>query len=45
MELGLSVAQAAAAGGPLEIACSRMAHLWDALSRAYDVLVRQSRRR
>jgi hypothetical protein len=38
LELGLSVAQAAAAGGPLEIASSRMAHLWDALSRAYDVL-------
>lgn len=38
LELGLSVAQAAAAGGPLEIASSRMAHLWDALSRAYDIL-------
>jgi hypothetical protein len=25
-------------GGPLEIASSRMGHLWDALCRAYDVL-------
>ena len=38
LDLGLSVAEAAAAGGPLEIASSRMGHLWDALSRAYDVL-------
>ncbi len=38
LDLGLSVAQAAASGGPLEIASSRMGHLWDALCRAYDVL-------
>jgi hypothetical protein len=37
-ELGLEVAALAAAGGPLEIASSRMGHLWDALSRAYDAL-------
>jgi hypothetical protein len=35
LDLGLSVA---AAGGPLEIVSSRMAHLWDALCRAYDML-------
>jgi len=38
LDLGLSLAEAAASGGPLEIASSRMGHLWDALSRAYDVL-------
>lgn len=38
LDLGLSVAAAAASGGPLEIASSRMGHLWDALSRAYDAL-------
>jgi hypothetical protein len=38
LDLGLSVAEAASAGGPLEIASSRMGHLWDALCRAYDVL-------
>jgi len=39
LDLGLTVAQAAAAGsGPLEITSSRMGHLWDALCRAYDVL-------
>jgi hypothetical protein len=27
-----------ASGGPLEITSSRMGHLWDALSRAYEVL-------
>ncbi len=38
LDLGLSLAEAAASGGPLEITSSRMGHLWDALSRAYDVL-------
>jgi hypothetical protein len=38
LDLGLSVAEAASAGGPLEIASSRMGHLWDGLCRAYDVL-------
>ncbi|MDZ4250235.1 MAG: IS1634 family transposase [Candidatus Nanopelagicales bacterium] len=38
LDLGLSVAQAAASGGPLEIASSRMGHLCDALGRAYDAL-------
>ena len=38
LDLGLEVAAAAAAGGPLEIIGSRMGHLWDALSRAYDAL-------
>jgi hypothetical protein len=38
LDLGLSLAEAAASGGRLEIASSRMGHLWDALSRAYDVL-------
>lgn len=38
LDLGLSVAAAAASGGPLEIASSRMGHLWDALSRAYDAV-------
>lgn len=37
LDLGLSVA-AAASGGPLEITGSRMGHLWDALSRAYDAV-------
>lgn len=35
LDLGLEVAGGA---GPLEITASKMAHLWDALSRAYDVL-------
>jgi hypothetical protein len=35
LDLGLD---AAAGSGPLEITASRMAHLWDALCRAYDVL-------
>jgi hypothetical protein len=38
LDLGLSVAAAAASGGPLEIVSSRMGHLWDGLSRAYDAL-------
>jgi hypothetical protein len=38
LDLGLEVAAAAAAGGPLEIVSSRMGHLWDALGRAYDAL-------
>jgi len=38
LDLGLSLAEAAASGGTLEIASSRMGHLWEALSRAYDVL-------
>jgi hypothetical protein len=38
LDLGLSVAAAASSGGPLEIASSRMGHLWEALCRAYDVL-------
>ena len=38
LDLGLEVAAAAASGGPLEIASSRMGHLLDALSRAYDGL-------
>jgi hypothetical protein len=38
LDLGLSVAAAAACGGPLEIVSSRMGHLWDALARAYDAL-------
>ena len=37
LDLGLDVA-AAASGGPLEIASTRMGHLWDALCRAYDAL-------
>lgn len=36
-ELDLGMGEAAGAG-PLEITASRMAHLWDALCRAYDVL-------
>jgi len=35
LDLGL---EAGAGAGPLEITASRMAHLWEALSRAYDVL-------
>ena len=35
LDLGLD---AAAGTGPLEITASKMAHLWDALYRAYDVL-------
>ncbi len=35
LDLGL---EAAAGSGPLEIASSQMAHLWDALCRAYEVL-------
>jgi hypothetical protein len=38
LDLGLEVAAAAASGGPLEIVGSRMGHLWDALSRCYDLL-------
>jgi hypothetical protein len=38
LDLGLEVAAAAASGGPLEIAGTRMGHLWEALSRAYDAL-------
>jgi DDE family transposase len=35
LDLGL---EAAGGAGPLEITASKMAHLWDALSRAYEVL-------
>ena len=35
LDLGLDVVSAS---GPLEIVSSRMAHLWDALGRAYDAL-------
>jgi len=38
LDLGLEVAAAAASGGPLEITGTRMGHLVDALSRAYDAL-------
>ena len=38
LDLGLSVAQAAASGGPLEIVSSRMGHLWDALVEVYGAL-------
>jgi hypothetical protein len=38
LDLGLEVAAAAALGGPLEIASTRMGHLWEALCRAYDAL-------
>jgi len=38
LDLGLSVAQAATAGGPLEITSSRMGYLWDALVTAYEAL-------
>jgi hypothetical protein len=38
-QLGLGLDDAAGrGGGPLPIRSSRMGHLWDALSRAYDVL-------
>ena len=37
LDLGLEAA-AAVSGGPLPITESRMGHLWDALSRAYDAL-------
>jgi hypothetical protein len=38
-DLGLDTAAAAvASSGPLRIVSSRMSHLWDALSRAYDAL-------
>jgi hypothetical protein len=39
LDLGLdAAADAIAASGPLEIASSRAAHLWQALARAYDTL-------
>ena len=39
LDLGLDAVAAAMAGAaPLSITSSRMGHLWDALSRAYDVL-------
>jgi hypothetical protein len=38
LDLGLTLAEAAASGGPLEIVASRMGHLWDALSSAYELL-------
>jgi hypothetical protein len=38
LDLGLSAAQAAAVGGPLEIVASRMGYLWDALVAAYEAL-------
>jgi hypothetical protein len=38
LDLGLVVAGAAAGQGPLPIVASRMAHLWDALCRAFDGL-------
>jgi len=38
LDLGISLAAAVESGGPLEIVGSRMGHLWDALSRAYDAL-------
>jgi hypothetical protein len=37
-ELDLGLDAAPEAGGPLEITSSRMGHLWDGLSRAYDAL-------
>jgi hypothetical protein len=37
-ELDLGLDMAPEAGGPLPITASRMAHLWDALSSAYDAL-------
>lgn len=37
-ELDLGLDDSPDVGGPLEIASSRMGHLWDALSWAYDVL-------
>lgn len=38
LDLGLDAASAAPSGGPLTIVGSQAAHLWDALSRAYDAL-------
>jgi hypothetical protein len=38
LDLGLEAAGAAAGQGPLPIVASRMAHLWDALCRAFDSL-------
>ncbi len=38
LDLGLEIAAVAASGGPLEIVASRMGHLLEALSRAYDAL-------
>lgn len=39
LDLGLTAAGgSASAGGPLPITASRMGHLWDALSHAYDTL-------
>jgi hypothetical protein len=38
LDLGFDVDRTGKAGGPLPITSSRMGHLWDALSRAYDVL-------
>jgi hypothetical protein len=37
-ELDLGVAAPPESGGPLPITASRMGHLWDALSKGYDVL-------
>ena len=37
-DLGLEVVRVGKAGGPLPITSSRMGHLWDALSHAYDAL-------
>jgi hypothetical protein len=37
-ELDLGLPARASSGGPLEIASSRMWHLWDALCRAYDMV-------
>lgn len=37
-DLGLDADRAGKAGGPLPITSSRMGHLWDALSQAYDAL-------
>ena len=37
-ELDLGLDDGPVAGGPLEIVSSRMEHLWDALSRAYQAL-------
>jgi hypothetical protein len=38
LDLGLTLAEAAASGGPLEIVSSRMGHLWDALVSTYEAL-------
>ena len=37
-DLGLDAGASESSGGPLAIRSSRMGHLWDALSRAYQVL-------